>query len=63
MADAANALFDGTSSLLTLLGFKWAAKPADRDHPYGHQRAEYVVGLLVAVFNPFLLVFNSFGRH
>lgn len=50
MADAMNSLFDGSSSLLTLLAFKWSAKPADKDHPYGHQRAEYIVGLVVAIF-------------
>ena len=48
-ADAMNNLSDATSSILTLLGFKLAEKPADEDHPYGHARFEYLSGLAVAV--------------
>ncbi len=47
-ADAMNNLSDATSSVVTLLGFKLAEKPADRDHPYGHARYEYLSGLAVA---------------
>ena len=49
MADAMNNLTDATSSVVTLLGFKLAEKPADADHPYGHARFEYLSGLGVAV--------------
>ena len=42
IADAFNNLTDLGSSLITLLGFKLAAKPADKDHPFGHGRMEYV---------------------
>ena len=49
MADALNNLTDATSSIVTLLGFKLAEKPADEDHPYGHARFEYLSGLAVAV--------------
>ena len=48
MADAMNNLTDASSSIVTLLGFKLAEKPADEDHPYGHARFEYLSGLAVA---------------
>lgn len=47
-ADAMNNLSDASSSIVTLLGFKLAKKPADEDHPYGHARYEYLSGLAVA---------------
>jgi len=47
-ADAMNNLTDATSSIVTLIGFKLAEKPADEDHPYGHARFEYLSGLAVA---------------
>lgn len=47
-ADAMNNLSDATSSIVTLVGFKLAEKPADEDHPYGHARYEYLSGLAVA---------------
>lgn len=49
-ADAFNNLSDVGSSLVTLVGFKMAAKPADRDHPFGHGRIEYLSGLVVSFF-------------
>ena len=49
VADAVNNLTDATSSVVTLIGFKLAAAPADEDHPYGHARIEYLSGLAVAV--------------
>ena len=48
IADAMNNLTDSASSLVTLVGFKLAEKPADEDHPYGHARFEYLSGLAVA---------------
>lgn len=47
-ADAMNNLSDAGSSVVTLIGFKLAEKPADEDHPYGHARYEYLSGLAVA---------------
>ncbi len=47
-ADAMNNLSDASSSIVTLLGFKLAEKPADENHPYGHARFEYLSGLAVA---------------
>ena len=48
-ADAFNNLSDASSSVVSLLGFKMADKPADAEHPYGHGRYEYLAGLMVAV--------------
>lgn len=48
IADAVNNLTDASSSLVTVLGFRLARQPADRDHPYGHGRYEYLSGLAVA---------------
>lgn len=53
-ADAVNNLSDSGSSLITLLGFKLSGKPADADHPYGHQRMEYISGLGVSFVILFL---------
>ena len=47
-ADAANNLSDAGSSLLTMVGFRLSAKPADREHPYGHARYEYLTGLAIS---------------
>ncbi len=48
-ADAFNNLSDASSSVVSLIGFKLAGKPADAEHPYGHGRYEYLSALLVAV--------------
>lgn len=48
IADALNNLSDAASSVVTLLGFHLAQRPADPDHPYGHARYEYISGLTVA---------------
>ncbi len=47
-ADALNNLSDATGSIVTLVGFKMASKPADEQHPYGHARAEYLSALAVS---------------
>ena len=47
-ADAVNNLSDAGSSIITLIGFKIAGKPADADHPFGHARMEYIASLAVA---------------
>ncbi len=49
MADAFNNLADAGSSIITLLGFRLAAKKPDPDHPFGHGRMEYMSGLVVSV--------------
>lgn len=48
-ADAVNNLSDASSSVITLIGFKLSARPADNEHPYGHARIEYLAGLCVSV--------------
>lgn len=47
-ADAVNNFSDAGSSIITLIGFKVANKPADTSHPFGHGRIEYISGLIVA---------------
>ena len=46
-ADALNNLSDASGSIVTLIGFRMADKPADEQHPYGHARAEYLSALCV----------------
>jgi len=48
-ADAVNNLSDAGSSVITLVGFKLSAKPADKEHPYGHARIEYITGFIISV--------------
>ena len=52
-ADAVNNLSDAGSSVISLVSFKISAKPADRDHPFGHARIEYVASMIVS----FLILF------
>ncbi len=47
-ADAFNNLSDAGSSVMSLVGFKIAAQPADEEHPFGHGRMEYVSGLVIS---------------
>lgn len=64
-ADAVNNLSDASSSIISLLGFKLASKPADDDHPYGHARYEYLSGLLVAILIMYIgieLLKSSIGK-
>ncbi len=49
IADAFNNLSDAGSSVVTFLGFKLAGRPADKEHPFGHGRYEYVAGLGISV--------------
>lgn len=48
VSDAFNNLSDSASCIVTLLGYKMAAKPADKDHPFGHGRMEYLTSLVIA---------------
>jgi len=54
MADAMNNLSDTVSSVLTLVGFYISNKPADQEHPYGHERFEYISGLMVSLLITFV---------
>lgn len=65
IADGINNLADASSSIITLIGFKLAAKPEDKDHPYGHARIEYISGLLVSaiiIILGFQLLKSSFMK-
>lgn len=53
-ADAVNNLTDSGSSVVTLIGFKMAGKPADEKHPFGHARIEYLSGVIVSFIVIFL---------
>lgn len=48
LADAVNNLSDSGSSIVMLVGFKLAGKPADEKHPFGHARIEYLSGVIVS---------------
>ena len=47
-ADAFNNLSDAASSVISFVGVKMAEKPADKDHPFGHGRMEYISALIVS---------------
>lgn len=47
-ADAFNNLSDAASSIISFIGVKMASKPADKDHPFGHGRIEYIAALIVS---------------
>lgn len=49
VADGLNNLSDIGSSVITLIGFKMSAKPADREHPFGHGRIEYMSAFSVSM--------------
>lgn len=54
LADGLNNLTDAGSSVVSMLGFRWANKPADKEHPFGHARYEYITGLIIAFIVLFL---------
>ena len=64
-ADAVNNLSDTASSIVTLIGFRLSSKPADREHPFGHGRIEYICGLAIAfliLLVGFEILKTSFSR-
>ena len=60
IADAFNNLSDAGTSIVTLVGFRLAGQEADREHPFGHGRMEYLAGLLVSL--AILLVGFELGK-
>ncbi len=48
IADAINNLSDAGSSVVTVFGFKLSNRPADREHPFGHARYEYIAAFIIA---------------
>ena len=61
IADGFNNLSDMGSNMATLFGFKLANKHPDADHPYGHGRIEYIVGMIIS-FLIFYVGFHSLGE-
>ncbi len=64
MADALNNCSDAGASIITLVSFKLSSKPADRDHPFGHARIEYIASLIVSfiiLLVGFETLFSSFS--
>lgn len=55
-ADAMNNLSDLGTCVVVIISFQMAKKPADEEHPFGHQRAEYIAGLIVS----FLILLIAF---
>ena len=49
IADGINNLSDAASSVVTMIGFKLSSAPADEEHPFGHERIEYISGMIVAI--------------
>lgn len=49
IADSINNLSDMSSSIITIMGFKLASMPEDKEHPYGHARFEYISGIIVSI--------------
>jgi cation diffusion facilitator family transporter len=65
IADAFHNLTDVTSSIVALVGFRMSIKPADKTHPFGHGRMEYISALIVSfliLMVGFEFVKTSFGR-
>ncbi|UCG28880.1 MAG: cation diffusion facilitator family transporter, partial [Bacteroidales bacterium] len=56
IADAWHTLTDSISSIIVLIGVRIASKPADREHPFGHGRAELIASVIIG----FILAFVSF---
>ncbi|MBE6534311.1 MAG: cation transporter [Ruminococcaceae bacterium] len=50
IADAFNNLSDSGTSIITLISFKLSSKPADKEHPFGHARIEYIASMIVSFF-------------
>lgn len=54
MADAFNNLSDASTSVVSLIGFKLSSMPADKEHPYGHGRYEYLSAFIVSIAITFI---------
>ena len=61
LADGLNNLSDCGSGAVSFISFKMAAKPADKEHPFGHQRIEYVASMIVAFL--ILVIAFELGRE
>ncbi len=64
-ADGINNFSDAMGSVITMIGFYLSKKPADKEHPYGHARMEYIAGLIVSfivIFIGMQLIGESYNR-
>lgn len=64
-ADGLNNLSDCGSSAVSIISFKISSKPADKEHPYGHERIEYVSSMIVSfliLFIAYELIIESIGK-
>ncbi len=64
-ADAINNLSDAGSQIISFISFRISAKPADREHPYGHARIEYIASLIVSFLVLYIgidLLVESIGK-
>ena len=61
IADSLNNLSDSGSNALTVVGYTISGKPADKDHPYGHARMEYLASLFISVIVTFFILCFYFG--
>ncbi|PKM52269.1 MAG: cation transporter [Firmicutes bacterium HGW-Firmicutes-7] len=59
IADGLNSAGDVFSSLMTYIGNKISSKPGDKDHPYGHGKAEYIFAMIIS-FSLLLVAFSIF---
>lgn len=65
IADSLNNLSDSGSNILTVVGYTISGKPADKDHPYGHARMEYLCSLFISIIIAFLgfeMLTTSIGK-
>ena len=65
VSDGFNNLSDCATSVITLVGYKMAAKPADEEHPFGHGRIEYILSFILAIIILLVgyeLIKNSFDK-
>ncbi len=65
VSDAINSLTDAGSQIISLISFRISARPADREHPFGHARIEYIASLLVSIIILFIgveLLRESVGK-
>lgn len=61
VADGINNLSDSLSSVITIIGFKLSAEPADAKHPFGHERIEYITGLIISFI--ILMIAVTLGKE
>lgn len=60
-ADAWHTLSDSLTSVIVIIGIKISTKPADREHPFGHGRAEWIASIIIGILLA-LIAFNFFSE-